>query len=81
MWLWSHRCSQIPPPIKPLANAIDVATMPILVPLALTQSKEPFQFNIPKRLKPSDPPPPGSVLIYKAGDPTVSNSAPEALEP
>lgn len=71
----------IPPPIKPLLNVIDAATMPITVPLALTQADEPFLLNVPKRPKPGDKPPPGGVLIYKAGDPTVSNRAPKSLQP
>jgi hypothetical protein len=73
--------SQLPPPIKPLANIIDVATMSILVPLALAQAEEPILLNISKRPKPGVQPPPGTQLIYKAQDPSVSFGTPKALQP
>lgn len=72
---------ETPPLLRPVGAAIAVASLPILVPIAAAQGKASSITIIPKRPKPGDPPPPGSVLIYKAGDPTVSNSAPKALEP
>ena len=76
--------SQIPPPIKPVAAVVDVATTVATAPIWLLYSEGRDEVTKNYNLgghKPGSDPDPGPVLIYKAGDRSVSNSSPKKIEP
>ena len=76
--------SEMPPPIKPFAAVVDLGTTAVTAPIWLinpeVREKVAENYNFHPH-KPGGAPDPGPVLIYKAGDRSVSNYSPKKIEP